>query len=87
MGQATLDRALELVSRLDVGELRQVEARVRGLLLRAQRLDDAQRLDAALVGSGLVARLPQSSDIAPRRRGPVPISGAPLSKTIIKDRR
>lgn len=86
MGQATLDRTLKLVRHLDRGELRQVEATVRDLLRSLSPRNEGERLDQALLESGLVDSLPDTVRTAPRRK-PVPISGAPLSQTIIEDRR
>ncbi|MCX6359846.1 MAG: hypothetical protein NT029_08575 [Armatimonadetes bacterium] len=88
MGQATVVRTLEMARRLSVGELREVEQGLRRMLASAQQeAGEAERLDAALIGAGLVAKVPSVSPTERRDRPLASIKGAPLSQTVVEDRR
>ena len=87
MGQATLDRTLELVRQLSPSELHEVERAVRNMLGTAHDTSESERLDAALIAAGLVAGMPSKSGSELRDRILVPITGAPLSQTVVEDRR
>lgn len=88
MGQATVVRTLDMARQLSLSELLEVELGVRRMLASAQQgADELERLDAALLGAGLVANVPSPSPSERRDRPLASITGAPLSQTVVEDRR
>jgi hypothetical protein len=87
MGQLALDRTLALVRQLSPTELREVEREVKNMLVAEAAPTEADRLDAALLASGLVARIPDRPPAVSRDRALAHITGGPLSQAVIEDRR
>jgi hypothetical protein len=87
MAGTALMRALEIIRRLDVAELRQVQQAVQERLRQQDEAAGREAFHHALLASGLVKEIKTRVAREDQEQALVPIQGQPLSKTIIEERR
>ena len=86
MAQIMLERVLEEIKTLDIGELHQVQRAVETHLATQGYAPEEYRALQSLVEAGLLAEIkPRRQESPPRPL--VPIQGKPLSETVIEERR
>ncbi len=86
MAQATLNQILAQLEMLELEELQQLNQAIQRYL--ADKEETAQRttFHKALLTSGLVKQLKQSSDSRQVERRLIQVQGKPISQTIIEER-
>ncbi len=87
MTQATLNRVLEDIKTLQPEELRQVQRVVDERLAPTEAEDPDERVLQAMLKAGLIAEIKRPDRTPKPERPAVPITGKPLSETIIEERR
>jgi hypothetical protein len=87
MAQSVLDRILNDIQNLQPHELTGVRSAVEHKLSPASIADEEERFLEALLQSGLVSEIKRPIRTSKLDRAAVPISGKPLSETIVEDRR
>ncbi len=87
MAQSTLKKVLEEVMSLKQEELREVERAVRARLETTSKEEERERALRVIEESGLVRQVKRPPMTPSMQRPPVPITGQPISETIIEERR
>lgn len=87
MAQSVLDRVLSDIQKLQPHELARVRDAVEQKLTPVSIADDEDQFLQALLQVGLISEIKCPNRVNKLDRPAVPISGKPLSETIIEDRR
>ncbi len=87
MAQSILDRVLKDIQQLAPGELARVRDAVEGRLTDMPAADPEEQFLQSLMRAGLITEIRRPDRSSKLDRPAVPISGKPLSETVIEDRR
>lgn len=87
MAQATLDQILAQIETLELDELQQLSQAIQRYLADKEETLQRTTFHKALLASGLVKQLKQTSNSQPTERRLIPVNGKPVSETIIIDMR
>jgi hypothetical protein len=87
MSRTTLDRVLEDLRKLSSDELARVYEEIGALVSSSPGDDREEQFLQALLGAGLISEIKPVTGNSLLDREPVPITGKPLSETIVEERR
>jgi hypothetical protein len=86
MAQATLNQILVQLKTLELEELQQLNQAIQRYLVDKEETAKRATFHQALLASGLVKQLKQSSDSRQTERQFIQVQGEPVSETIIEER-